>query len=75
LKEEGDDAFLDRTELIEQLTALLDALFAAFLRERLAPGWAKGWEPALVAWMEGENVPASALREIAATTRAAKRSA
>lgn len=75
LKEEGDDAFLERTTLIERLTGLLDALFAAFLRERLAPSWAKAWQPALVAWMEGENVPASALKEIAAATRAARRSA
>jgi recombination associated protein RdgC len=75
LKEEGDDAFLERTSLIEQLTGLVDALFAAFLRERLAPSWAKAWEPALVAWVEGESVPASALREIAAATRAARRSA
>jgi hypothetical protein len=75
LKEEGDDAFLERTSLIEQLTGLLDALFAAFLRERLAPSWAKAWQPALVAWMEGESVPASALKEIAAATRAARRSA
>jgi len=75
LKEEGDDAFLERTSLLEQLTGLLDALFAAFLRERLAPSWSKAWEPALVAWVEGENVPASALKEIAAATRAARRSA
>jgi recombination associated protein RdgC len=75
LKEEGDDAFLERTSLIERLTGLLDALFAAFLRERLAPAWAKAWQPALVAWMEGESVPASVLKEIAAATRAAKRSA
>jgi hypothetical protein len=75
LKEEGDDAFLERTSLIEKLTSLLDALFAAFLRARLSPSWAKAWEPALVAWFEGESVPASALKEIAAATRAAKRSA
>ncbi|MES1183146.1 MAG: hypothetical protein ABUL60_04990 [Myxococcales bacterium] len=75
LKEEGDDAFLERTSLIERLTGLLDALFAAFLRERLAPSWAKAWQPALVAWMEGESVPASALKAIAAATRAARRSA
>lgn len=75
LKDEGDDAFLERTSLIERLTGLLDALFAAFLRERLAPSWAKAWQPALVAWMEGESVPASALKEIAAATRAARRSA
>ncbi len=75
LKEEGDDAFLERTNLIERLTGLLDALFAAFLRERLAPSWAKAWQPALVAWMEGENVPASVLKELAAVTRAARRSA
>lgn len=75
LKEEGDDAFLERTSLIEQLTGLLDALFAAFLRERLAASWSRAWEPALVAWVEGENVPASVLKEIAAATRAARRSA
>lgn len=75
LKEEGDDAFLERTSLIERLTSLLDALFAAFLRERLAPSWSKAWEPALVAWVEGENVPAGALKEIAAATRAARRTA
>jgi recombination associated protein RdgC len=75
LKEEGDDAFLERTSLIERLTGLLDALFTAFLRERLAPSWVKAWQPALVAWMEGESVPASALKEIAAATRAARRSA
>jgi len=75
LKEEGDDAFLERTTLIERLTGLLEGLFVAFLRERLAPSWAKAWQPALVAWMEGESVPASALKEIAAATRAARRSA
>jgi recombination associated protein RdgC len=75
LKEEGDDAFLERTALIEKLTTLLDSLFAAFLRERLAPSWSKAWEPALIAWVEGESVPASALKEIAAATRAARRSA
>lgn len=75
LKEEGDDAFLERTSLIERLTGLVDGLFAAFLRERLAPGWSRGWQPALVAWMENESVPASALKEIAAATRAARRSA
>jgi recombination associated protein RdgC len=75
LKEEGDDAFLERVELIRRLTELLDRLFAAFLRERLVPGWSKGWEPALAAWMDDESVPASALRELAAVTRAAKRSA
>jgi recombination associated protein RdgC len=73
LKEEGDDAFLERTSLIEKLTQLLDALFAAFLRERLAPSWAKAWQPALVAWVDGESVPASALKEIASATRAARR--
>jgi hypothetical protein len=75
LKEEGDDAFLERTSLIERLTTLVDALFAAFLRERLTPSWAKAWQPALIAWLEGENVPASVLKELAAATRAARRTA
>ncbi len=73
LKEEGDDAFLERTTLIEKLTGLLDSLFSAFLRERLAPSWSKAWEPALLAWVEGESVPASVLKELAAATRAAAR--
>jgi hypothetical protein len=73
LKEEGDDAFLERTALIEKLTSLLDELFVAFLRERLAPSWSKSWEPALSAWVEGESVPASVLKEIASVTRAARR--
>jgi recombination associated protein RdgC len=75
LKEEGDDAFLERTSLIERLTGLLDALFWAFLRDRLAPSWAKAWEPALMAWVEGESVPASALKEIAAAAQRARRTA
>lgn len=75
LKEEGDDAFLERTSLLERLASLFDALFAAFLRERLAPSWAKAWEPALMAWVEAEAVPASVLKELAASTRAARRSA
>lgn len=72
LKEDGDDAFLERTALIEKLTQLLDALFAAFLRERLSPAWSKAWQPALVAWVDGENVPASVLKELAAATRTAR---
>ncbi len=75
LKEDGDDAFLERTALIEQLLALLDALFAAFLRERLAPSFGKSWQLALGAWLEGKDVPASVLKEIAALTRAARRQA
>jgi hypothetical protein len=73
LKEEGDDPFLERCALLEELTGVLDALFAAFLRERLTPGWAKGWQPALMAWVEGENVPVSVLKELATATRAARR--
>jgi recombination associated protein RdgC len=75
LKQESDDAFLERTALIERLLALLDAVFAAFLRERLASGWSKAWEPALGAWIEGKSVPASVLKELAAATRAARRTA
>lgn len=75
LKEDGDDAFLERIALIEQLTGLLDALFAAFLRERLAPSWSKTWEAALGAWLEGKHVPAVVLKDIASAMRAAKRAA
>lgn len=73
LKEEGDDAFLERTALIEELTGLLDALFLAFLRERLAAGWQRAWEPALGAWLDGKSVPAAVLKELASATQSARR--
>jgi hypothetical protein len=69
LKDDGDDAFLERTALIEELLSFVDALYAAFLRERLAPLWQEAWQPAIVAWADGESVPTAALQ---ALTRAAK---
>jgi hypothetical protein len=42
------------------------------LHERLGTAWKKSWEPALVAWVEGEKVPASVLKELAAVTRTAR---
>lgn len=65
LKEESDDAFLERTALIEELNSLLDGLYAAFLGERLAPLWNQAWQPAIVAWAEAEAVPAALLEAIA----------
>jgi recombination associated protein RdgC len=66
---EGDDAFLERTALIEQLLTICDGLYFAFLRERLAPLWQEAWQPAIAAWADGEAIPTSALQAI---TRAGK---
>lgn len=71
-KEGDDDAFLERVALIEQLLAASDALYTAFLRERLAPLWQEAWQPAIVAWAEGEAVPTGALKALAATTKGRK---
>jgi hypothetical protein len=60
--------------LIEQLLATSDALYAAFLRERLAPLWQEAWQPAIVSWAEGEAVPAAALKALAAANKSGKSS-
>jgi len=69
LDDEGDDAFLERTALIHELARQVDALYFAFLRERLAPLWKEAWEPAIVAWADGESVPTTALQALVKAAR------
>ncbi len=58
LAEEEDDRLLERLYLAEQLSAMVDALVAAFLEVRAQRGWAKKTVPALKAWMrEGRADP------------------
>ncbi len=73
LGDEGDDAFLERTSLIDELLSLSDELYFAFLRERLSPLWQEAWQPAIVAWAEGDSVPAAALKALAASSKPARR--
>jgi hypothetical protein len=70
LKDEPGEAFLERMTLCESLFSLLDALYQAFLRDRLSDTWTSGWEPAIAAWASGEGVPAPLLQKIAPPKRA-----
>jgi hypothetical protein len=55
LTEAEDDRLLERLALTERLSALLDALVAAFLQVRASPSWRKKVVPALKAWMRVEG--------------------
>jgi hypothetical protein len=70
LKDEPGEAFLERMTLCESLFSLLDALYHAFLRDRLSDTWKSGWEPAIAAWARAEAVPPSLLQKIAPPKRA-----
>jgi len=64
LTKDTDDAFQERMTLVERLCHNLDALYAAFLRDRLSPLWKEAWEPALVCWADDEAIPAGVLAEL-----------
>lgn len=66
---DGDDAFLERTALIEQLLLIFDHTYFAFLRERLAPLWQEAWQPTIAAWVDGEATPTRALQALAAAAK------
>jgi len=51
LSKEDDDKFYERMFLLEQLEAMLDALFAEFLRVRISPEWAAKELLDLRAWV------------------------
>lgn len=64
LSKDTDDAFQERMTLVERLCQSLDALYAAFLRDRLSPIWKEAWEPTIVCWAEDEPVPSDVLAEL-----------
>ncbi len=51
LKEEEDDQTLERLYLTEQLSGMLDALLAAFIRVRTSASWMQEIVPAMRGWM------------------------
>lgn len=51
LQEEKDDQLTERLELATRASALVDALVAAFVKERTGKGWDARTVPALKAWM------------------------
>ncbi|HEY4103981.1 MAG TPA: hypothetical protein VGM44_08820, partial [Polyangiaceae bacterium] len=73
LTKDTDDAFLERIALVEHLTQSLDGLFATFLADRLSDTWRLGWEPALVAWADGDAIPAAILARLAGPRGSSKK--
>jgi hypothetical protein len=51
LQEEEDDKVVERLELATRASHLVDALVAAFVKERTGKGWASKTVPALKEWM------------------------
>jgi len=64
LTKDTDDAFQERMTLVERLSLSLDALYAAFLQERLSATWKDAWEPAIVCWAEDEAIPTAVLAKL-----------
>jgi hypothetical protein len=55
LKEADDDRRLERLELAERLSEIVDTLVRAFLAVRTGRGWRRTVVPQLRAWMEQES--------------------
>ncbi|MEO8905927.1 MAG: hypothetical protein ABI488_25555 [Polyangiaceae bacterium] len=64
LTKDTDDAFVERMTLVERLSRSLDALYAAFLAERLSDTWKLCWEPAIVSWADGDSIPTDVLARL-----------
>lgn len=64
VKDEGDEKFYERMYLIEELEALVGAVFGDFLAQRLSPAWEQAVAPAMRAWIRGEAVDAAKLGQI-----------
>jgi hypothetical protein len=54
LTEAEDDRLLERLALAEKLSALVDALVAAFVEVRASPAWRRKVVPALKSWMRDD---------------------
>jgi len=53
LQEEKDDQLTERLELATRASVLVDALVAAFVKERTGKAWEAKTVPALKEWMNG----------------------
>ncbi len=54
VKQESDEQFYERMYLVEELEAMLAALYAEFLALRLSPVWTTQLVPAIRAWVHDE---------------------
>ena len=64
VKDEGDERFYERMYLLEELEALLGALYAEFLAQRLSAAFGETVLPAIRAWVRGDAVDMAALSKI-----------
>ncbi len=54
LTQEGDEQFLERMQLLQELFELWNEVYAEFLGLRLSPLWEKEFVPAVLAWAKGK---------------------
>jgi hypothetical protein len=55
LKDDGDEPFYERIGLIEDLEALIEALYGDFLALRVSSSWPKTVHPTMMRWIAGEE--------------------
>jgi hypothetical protein len=53
--DDRDERFYERIGLVEELEAVMDALYAQFLGIRLSPAWEAAAVPAIRAWATGDR--------------------
>jgi len=54
-EEDQDGRFLEKMYFLEEVSAVLNALYGKFLSERLSPGWESDTLPLLKGWIEGKE--------------------
>ncbi len=54
-EEDADGQFLERMYFLEEISAILNALYARFLSERLSQEWETSVLPAMKQWIEGKR--------------------
>jgi hypothetical protein len=69
LTQDASEGFVERMHLVEELFAVLDALYRTFLLERLSDNWKAAWEPAIAAWVEENTPPPAVLKALQSKRR------
>jgi hypothetical protein len=54
-EDDPDGRFLEKMFFVEEVFAVLDALYLRFLSERLGPGWESDFLPLQKSWIEGQE--------------------
>ena len=62
LRDEKHEQFYERMRLLEELEAMIEELNGEFLTLRLGPAWHEAVVPALLAWVQGDELDVEAYR-------------